>query len=38
MNYNYKGNDEYDACNTNKLFEKGDEVFLYEFNGLGFRE
>ena len=36
MNYNYKGNDEYDACNTNKLFEKG--VFLYEFNGLGFRE
>ena len=38
MNYNYKGNDEYDACNTNKLIEKGDEVFLYEFNGLGFRE
>ena len=40
MNYNCKYNeDEYDGLNIylpNKLVGKGDEVLLYEFNGLGY--
>ena len=27
-----------DVTLPNKLKEKGDEVFLYQFNGSGFRE
>ena len=40
MNYNCKYNeDEYDGlniCLPNKFVGKGDEVLLYEFNGLAY--